>query len=54
MSFSGLPTLAPVVQQQEAKTYVEEWLRGSRMVPVVAGRGRDGDGRVKGRELQKH
>ena len=35
----GLPTSAHVVRQQEAKTHVEEWLRGAWTVPGVAGKG---------------
>ena len=37
MSSLGLPTLAHVVRRQEAKTHVEEWLRGAQRVPVVEG-----------------
>ena len=52
-SSSGLPMSTYVVQQQEAKTHVEERLRGARTVPVVAGKGRGGDCWRDGQELHQ-
>ena len=53
-SSSGLPTLAQVAKdEKKPKTYVEEQLRGTRRVPVVAGEGRGGDGWCNGQELHQ-
>ena len=53
-SSSGLPTLTQVAKdEKKPKTYVEERLRGTRRVPVVAGEGRGGDGWRNGRELHQ-
>ena len=51
MSSLGLPTLAHIIQRQEATTHVEERLQGLRMVPVMAGEGYGGDCQVIGQEL---